>query len=304
MTAAVRIPVRIVMLVLVLPVRMAWDALAAAGRSLDRALLRPLGRVLVWLGRVLVVVPAVWLYVRVLTPLGHTLVWLGRVLGVGLVWLGRAVLVWPWAALWRYVLAPLGRYLIVVPAVWLFRRVLVPLGSGTLWLLAALVRWLLVVPAAALWRYVLAPAGRALGALCAVVGREVRDALGVVWRIAGYISAAVGRALAWLGRKLLVEPARRLYATVLTPAGHWVRDAVWGRMRQAAAETARSARAALSSARETVRRARADAWNALLGGRRAPRQTLPGGNAGNPGGRRARTLGSTTTAPSAAPEKG
>ena len=55
----------VVVLVLVLPVRMAWDALAVAGRFLHDTVLRPAGRALLWLA--------------------------------------KAVLVWPWVALWRYV---------------------------------------------------------------------------------------------------------------------------------------------------------------------------------------------------------
>jgi hypothetical protein len=88
LTAAIRIPVRIVVLVLVLPVRMAWDALVVAGRFLNDTVLRPAGRALLWLA--------------------------------------KAVLVWPWVALWRHVVVPaakglgrLGYWLLVLPLVWL-----------------------------------------------------------------------------------------------------------------------------------------------------------------------------------------
>lgn len=41
LTTLIRIPVRIVVLVIVLPVRMVWDALVATSRAADRMLLRP-----------------------------------------------------------------------------------------------------------------------------------------------------------------------------------------------------------------------------------------------------------------------
>ncbi|MPY54084.1 hypothetical protein FPZ41_38210, partial [Streptomyces sp. K1PN6] len=48
LAVAVRVPVRIVVLVLVVPVRMVWDALVVGGRLLKDAVLRPLGRALLW----------------------------------------------------------------------------------------------------------------------------------------------------------------------------------------------------------------------------------------------------------------
>ncbi|MEU9589637.1 hypothetical protein AB0D84_07855, partial [Streptomyces sp. NPDC048193] len=95
LTVAIRIPVRIVVLVLVVPVRLVWDALVVGGRFLRDTVLRPLGRALLvwpavgmwryvvvpaaraiaWLGNVLLVVPATWLYRWVLTPVGRALLW-------------------------------------------------------------------------------------------------------------------------------------------------------------------------------------------------------------------------------------
>ncbi|MEU8915089.1 hypothetical protein AB0D26_17565, partial [Streptomyces libani] len=181
LTTAVRLPVRIVVLVLVVPVRLVWDALAALGRAVHRTALRPLGRGLAWLWRTLVVAPLGWLWRTlavapavglwwyVLTPLGRGIAWLVRGLGVGLLWLGKAVFVWPWVALWRYVLAPVGRgvavvvawlvrYLVVVPARWLYASVLTPVGRGIAWLVRGLgvgLLWLgkavFVWPWVALW---------------------------------------------------------------------------------------------------------------------------------------------------------
>ncbi|MGY4903227.1 hypothetical protein [Streptomyces sp. 900116325] len=375
LTTLIRIPVRVVVLVIVLPVRMVWDALVATSRAADRMLLRPVGRALAWLGRVLVVIPLVRLYESVLTPLGHGLRWLAAVVGRGVRWLGAAVFVWPWAALWRHVVVPVVRYGLVAPAVRLYVSVLTPLGHGlrrlyrtlltpvgrgvaavTVWVLTALLVW----PVVGVWRYLLVPLAFALDRLVkdlivaplawtyrallnplghgivwlagvmasgvvavarglgtavawlvmtvlvtpvrwlwrrvlAPVGREVAAATGVAWRVAGYLSRAVGRALAWLAWHLVGAPVAWTYRTVCTPVGHFVRDMVWAPARRAAAEAGRAAREALRTARETVRQARRDAWRALVGGGPVPEPREPVAPL-------ARTLGSTTTVPSAAPE--
>ncbi|MFB6710408.1 hypothetical protein ACFCW6_37620 [Streptomyces sp. NPDC056333] len=375
LTTLIRIPVRIVVLVIVLPVRMVWDALVATARAADRMLLRPVGRALAWLGRVLVMIPLVRLYEWVLTPLGHGLRWLAAVVSRGARWLGAAVFVWPWVALWRHVVVPVVRYGVVAPAVRLYASVLTPLGHGlrrvyravltpvgrgvaavTVWVLTALFVW----PVVGVWRYLLVPLAFALDRLVkslivaplawtyralltplghgivwlagvmasgvvavarglgtavawlvmtvlvtpvrwfwrrvlAPVGREVAAAAGVAWRVAGYLSRAVGRALAWLAWHLVGAPVAWAYRTVCTPVGHFVRGMVWAPAGRAAAEAGRAAREALRTARETVRRARRDAWRALVGGGPVPEPREPVAPL-------ARTLGSTTTVPSAAPE--
>ncbi|MGW4436782.1 hypothetical protein ACWELO_13610 [Streptomyces sp. NPDC004596] len=172
LTVAIRVPVRIVVLVLVVPVRMAWDALTAAGRLLSRTVLRPLGRALRWLGRALFVLPFVALWRWVVVPAGKALGWLGNAL-------------------------------VAVPARWLYRYVLTPLGHG----LARVAR---AIGGALGWLYarVLTPAGRG-------IARLLRGA-GLLLAAAG---AGVCAVMAWLGRHLLVVPARWLYAWVLTPVG-------------------------------------------------------------------------------------
>ncbi|MFY0515530.1 hypothetical protein ACOMD4_34845 [Streptomyces anulatus] len=366
LTTLIRIPVRIVVVVLVLPVRMVWDALTALWHAADRVLLRPLGRALARLLDTLVLTPLTWLYTWVLTPLGKAASWLAV-----------ALLLWPWIGLWRYVIVPVARYGIAAPAVWLYGAVLTPLGHGLRWIGTALLApaarglgtgltWLfatlLVLPVAGLWRYAVVPAvrygliipvvwlygavltplglgaawvlgklwqgtawvlgqvrrgiaatGRGLGIalawlvmtllvapvswtyrrILAPVGREIAAAFEVAWRIAGYVSRAVGRAIAWFAWHLIGAPVSWAYRTVCTPIGHFVRDAVWAPARRAAAETGRAARAALASARETVRQARRDAWRALVG-------STDGARSREPQGIPARTLGSTTTVPSAA----
>lgn len=257
LTTVIRIPVRIVVLVVVVPVRMVWDLFVVWARAVERVLLRPLGRALAWL------------YENVLTPLGHGLAWLA-------VLVGKVLFVWPWVALWRYVVVPLVRYGIVVPLGWVYRQLLTPLGHG----LARLVVTLLGAPVVWVCRHILAP-----------VGREIAAAIGVAWRIAGYISRAVGRAIKWLARNLVGRPVRWFYQGLCTPVGHFVRDALWRPARKAAVEAGRAARAALRAAGETVRAARA----VLVGKDRAPEPRKPVV-------RQARTLGSTTTVSGVAAE--
>ncbi|MFE6407888.1 hypothetical protein ACFVOR_13230 [Streptomyces sp. NPDC057837] len=350
LAVAIRIPVRIVVLVLVVPLRMLWDALAVSGRFLHDTLLRPLGRALAWLaravfvrpfaglwrylvvplgtalarlGKVLVVVPLVWLYRHALTPVGHAIAWAGRGVGAGL-GLVYAHLLTPVGHAVTWVLrgagavlaafglgvytgvARLGRYLVVLPALLVYTWVLTPVGhallwcgKGLVWLVSGIVtgvgtalywiaRILFVLPAHALWRWVLTPVGRAL----AVVGREVGDALGHAWRVAGHLSLAVGRFLGTLLRWIFVEPARWAYRTLLTPVGHAVRDHVLRPAAEAARGAGRAVRQALAAARATARQARADVWRTLFGERGRPAPVARR----EPSGREARTLGSSTTA--------
>lgn len=217
----------------------------------------PVGRGLGRLGTVLVVVPALWCHRCLLTPAGHAVAWLARGVGAGparvhacvLRPIGQAV-AWLLTGIGAVLaamgigvypaVARLARCLLVLPAHWLYDRVLAPVGRavarcgrGLGWLPGVLgtgvamalywaLRVLIVLPALAPWRRVLAPVGRFL----AVVTREVGDALGHAWRIAGRISRAVGRVLGTLFRWIFVEPLRRVYRNVLTPVGHLVRDAV------------------------------------------------------------------------------
>lgn len=327
LTVAIRIPVRIVVLVLVVPVRVVWDALMVVGRFLRDSVLRPLWRALVvwpcvalwryavvplakalgWLGKVLLVIPLVWLYRYVLTPVGHGIAWVARGVGAALAWTGRGVAA---AAGWLYarVLTPFGHGI-----AWLLKGVgaallwfLTPVGRAIAWCVAGLVwlagtivngfgvalywtaRILLVLPAVALWRWVLAPVGRVL----AVIGREVWDALGHGWRIAGHISLAVGRFLGTLFRWIFVEPVRWVYLTVLTPVGHVVRDLVLRPVAEAARSVGRITRAALASARESVRQTRADIRRILFGETREREAVARR----EPAGVDTRTLGSSTTA--------
>ncbi|MCM2393281.1 hypothetical protein [Streptomyces albipurpureus] len=270
LAAVVRVPVRIVVLVVVVPLRLLWDLLVAMGRGFRRHLLEPLRPALRWLGQ------------RVLAPIGRGLVHLLR-------FLGKLIFVWPWVGLWRYFLVPLSTYGIAAPLIWIYREVLTrlgrltvpllryalliplqwiyvwvltPIGQGSSWLLRACWRGLLwtlfhlvarpVVWLAQqvigplfslLWRYVLAP-----------VLRGLASAASFAWKVAGYISRAIGGALFWCYATFVAPPARWCYRTLFTPVGHLVRDLLWRPARTTAAEAGRAARSALRSARETVRR--------------------------------------------------
>lgn len=224
-----------------------------------------------------------------LAPVGRGLARLARGVGALLAAVGCGLFT---GAAW------LVRHLLVVPARWLYVQVLSPVGRALLWLAEVLVtgagaglywtaRILFVLPALALWRWVLAPVGRVL----ALVAREVVDALGHAWRVAGHVSRVVGRALGTLFRWIFVEPARWVYRTVLTPVGHVVRDVVLRPAARAAREVGRVTRLTLAAARDTVRETRQDLRRALFG---EPRQQV-GVDRREPPARDPRTLGSSTT---------
>ncbi|MFJ8647231.1 hypothetical protein ACIRNI_14045, partial [Streptomyces sp. NPDC093546] len=212
LTTVIRIPVRIVVLLVVVPVRMIWDLFVLCGRFLERVLLRPLGRALgwvwdtllapvgravAWLARGLVhyaiVVPAVFVYRWVLAPVGRGVAWLGRgaVTIVGMV-LGSLAAAVVWVV----------TTLIVTPLAWLFRTVLRPLGRG-----AGLVLWAVFVwPWTALYRWVLTP-------------------------LYVHVLTPLGHGALWLAkavvRALVVVPAVFLYRWVLRPVGRGAGLVLW-----------------------------------------------------------------------------
>ncbi len=218
----VRGAVKIVALLVVLPVRVVWDLLAAFGRGLYRYVLGPL-------------------VVHVVAPVLRGLGWLVATLF-------KLLFVWPWAALWRYVLRPVGSWLyayLLTPAGrllyayllrplglalarlgWLtWRYLLVPVGRALVWLALAVHRYLLLP----LHRYVLTPLGRALAR---------------AWYVAGLITGGLWWGCKWAGRVLVGWPAVQVYRYVLTPAGHLVR-AVWRPVREAVREVRAEVRRAL-----------------------------------------------------------
>ncbi|MGW0794382.1 hypothetical protein [Streptomyces sp. NPDC002692] len=245
--------------VLVVLLEAAGTALVAAGLGAYRGV--------AWLTRYLIVVPAVWCYVWVLTPVGRAAAWTVRRLG-RLVWM-----------------------------------IFGAIGTCLYWTLYWTARILLVLPALAVWRGVLVPVGRVL----AVVGRETAEAFGHAWRVAGHVSLAVGRFLARLLRLTFVGPVRWTWRTLLIPFGQAVRDTVLrpaaeaargvGRItRRTLAAARESARQTLAAARESARQAGADVRRTLFGAPREPAPLPRPEPRGEPGAAAARTLGSRTTA--------
>lgn len=225
LAAAIRIPVRVVALIVVLPLRLLWEGLAVALRALGRYVLAPplraFGRlcealwryVVVPVCRVLLVVPAAWLWRWVLVPVL-------RAAGVAVGFLLGYLLVRPLVALWQFVLAPVG--------------------SALLWL----ARVLLAVPLVWLGRHVLIP-----------VGREIGSAVAAAWRVAGYVARAVGRRIAVVFRVLIAVPVAWAWRWTGGPffhgvavCGRWVRRAVLHPVRQAVADARRTVRTALFGA--------------------------------------------------------
>ncbi|MEU3201107.1 hypothetical protein [Streptomyces sp. NPDC006996] len=206
LAVAIRIPVRIVVLVLVVPVRMVRDALVVGGRFLNDTVFRPVGRALLWVGRAVFVWPFVGLWRYVLVPLGRAAAWLGKVL-----------VVLPAMAFHRYVLTPLGHV-----AVWVYAYVLTPVGRALaaagagVWAgLAWLGRYLVVVPSGWVYRWILTPVGHAAvwcGRGLAWCGR------GLLWLLT-MIVTGVATALYWTARVLLVLPALAVWRWVLAPVG-------------------------------------------------------------------------------------
>ncbi|MFF4494235.1 hypothetical protein [Streptomyces sp. NPDC001546] len=268
---AVRVPVKVVAVLVVLPVRVLWDLLVGCARGVRRHLLAPVGQGLGWVG------VRLWRYL--LRPLG------------------MALLYWPWVGLWRYLavpaggavyrylLRPLGRYVLAPvgaalawllrgPLTWVHRRVLTPFGHGVRWLVRGVCLLVFVWPWAGLWRYAVLPLGRGVGwVLVHVLAPPavflVRQVLAPAWHLAGRITLALGRGLRRLWRGCVARPLAWVRRQVAAPAGHALRR-VW-----------RTSRAAVREARTEMRRA------------------LFGGPAGEPARSRARTLGSTTAADAA-----
>lgn len=135
--------------------------------------------------------------------MGRGLAWfftrLGEGLGVIGRWVGKALFVWPWVALWRYVLVPVARYGIGIPAVWVYRWILTPLGKAV----AFVARYGFAVPAVWFHRSVLTPLGH-----------------GLTWLFTG-----LGHAVVWLAEALFVRPWVALwrYGIVLPLGWLWRR---------------------------------------------------------------------------------
>ncbi|WP_092374140.1 hypothetical protein [Micromonospora phaseoli] len=240
-------------LVVVLPVRLVWEALVATGRGLsrwvfaptmrflDRWLLRPFG----WLLRHLLWIPLRW-SLRAAGWLWQTLVWLP------LTWAWRNLVWSPLTWLWRS-LVRLWRGTLWPPLRWcgqLLGRLLRGCGLALAWLLRVMVLvplyYLLWVPLVWLVR-VLTPAGRLVGRGLATLAGLVVVVLGWAWRAAGRVLwwcwALTGRPMLWAGRwvwRHAVVPAGRAvgaaWRATVSPAARWLRRGVLDPARQATRE--------------------------------------------------------------------
>ncbi|GAA2398201.1 hypothetical protein GCM10010191_01130 [Actinomadura vinacea] len=247
------IPARVVAVVIVLPLRLAYDLLALVGRGLMRvpgklgrflkaaymALLHPIFRVigqgamalwsgLVWLWTNGVYAPLHWLTVVVILGglrlfgqgTGRLARWFYSVVLAPVVRLLELLVARPAVAVWTalvWVLAQVGRGLVIAAQ-----------GIGTA--LTFLLKVLVVMPATGLWRYVLRPPllglawlGRATGAVLARAWGLLATGVAALWAIfAGALVWAwrmLGRLLYWVARILFVIPAVALYRYLLRPIG-------------------------------------------------------------------------------------
>ncbi|GGV06536.1 hypothetical protein GCM10010495_18450 [Kitasatospora herbaricolor] len=253
LVAVVRVPVRVFAFAVILPLRFLWELLVLVAR--------PVGAALGWTGRAagrglyrLLVQPFVALHRHLLAPLGRGLARAGRLAAHLLLrlctGLWRTALLPALTFLGRFLLRPLGRFaewlllglvrlvagafelllrlfdlVVLLPAGWLVRAVLVPVGKALGRFGLALGRLLgssfelLVVRTARwLWRYVLRPSGAALRRLGAGLVRLAVDAVGLAARLL----VATARLLVRLFVLLLVRPVAWLGRSVLAPAGRWL----------------------------------------------------------------------------------
>lgn len=193
-------PIRILAVIFVVPVKLAWDACTVVLRFLWRHVGVPLyTHVLLpvfyyvlwvplrWVVRNVLWAPLAWLAEHVLVPL-LTALWHGLVAFAGWLdpfWrlLGRVLLEvakgagWALSLVYRYLLRPLG-----VALAWAWRWSVVPLALAVAWAwnhsVALLWRYLVVVPVSWTWRTVVVPAaGWVRTAVLHPVGGTIRRVL-------------------------------------------------------------------------------------------------------------------------------
>lgn len=205
------------LLIIIVPVRLLWEVLSAAGRLIRDYVMRPIG----WL-----------LYNGLLRPLA----WVLRVFVLVPVWWVLRLLVFvPLRWLYLNLVVPVGRLV--------FRYVLRPLWAAFAWTVAViaipfvfLARWL-GRGLATLWRVVLWPA-------LAALGRLVAEA----WHLAGIVLFhALVRPVRLLWRVLVTPVLRGIayaWRVTVVPVARWMRAHVW----EPACATARSINRALGLA--------------------------------------------------------
>ncbi|MFI9009883.1 hypothetical protein ACIGNX_21885 [Actinosynnema sp. NPDC053489] len=190
---------RAVAVVVVVPVRLAWESVKVVGRAAGR----PLAVVLRWVGSALRAVGGAasrWVF----RPVGAVLRWFGGLLLRYLLRPAGMAVRWFGGVLARYVLRPLGAVLR-----WADRG-LRALGELLWRAFERPLRWL--------WRAVVV---RGAGALWRAL-RVFADAVGWAFRLVGRGSAVVGAAVARVFRLLVVVPARWAHQVVVAPVGRVV----------------------------------------------------------------------------------
>lgn len=212
-------------MLVVVPLRVLWEALALIGRLLRAYVLRPIG----WLLKTLVVIPLWWLFsTLVVSPVR---------------WLWHWLVVRPASLLYRTVLVPAGRFL--------YRYLLAPVGRGLRRLaigLAVVVCTPIVWVAGGVVKIVLA-LYRFVRPALAALGHVLMDALSFGLRAAGIVVRFIGMvlyqvivrplrwvwrtlvrpvlaAVRWAGNLLVVGPVRWVTVSVLRPVGGATRSAL------------------------------------------------------------------------------
>ncbi len=230
--------VAIPVLIVVVPLRILWEVLCAAGRFAAAYVLRPIALALYHA----LLRPLAWLLYR----LWKGTSWVSRVLARALWWLLKVFVLIPlwWVTkmilvpvarfLWWYLLRPLGRGLMALGR--LLAPVLAAIGRAIAycWRLAGLVLFnLFVRPVVWTWRTLVRP-------VLAATGRVIA----YCWRLAGTLLFHVlVRPVRW-GWRTLVMPVLRTAAAAwratVVPAARWFRSRVWEPARAAARSVSRA----------------------------------------------------------------
>jgi hypothetical protein len=284
-------PTRVVAIVVLVPVMLAWELVLLVKRGVRRYVLEPLGVVLHYV----LVVP--------LRALGRALAWAGRWVRAGLGWLlSRVARVLRLFGKWLTIgLGWLVHYLIAVPARAL-GRALVWAGRPVVAALAWLGRYAIVLPLRAIGRalrwagrhaltgllwvgyYGLVIPARALGRVLRWLGyHTVVVPVRALWRVLRWAGPYARATLAWLGHHLVVMPARAigwvlralwelrvpvrrfLYRCLVRPIGWLLRTLVWVPVRSVAVAVHRYGIRPLWTAAAATARSIRNSWRQTTG---------------------------------------
>ncbi|WP_447002681.1 hypothetical protein ACRAKI_23565 [Saccharothrix isguenensis] len=245
---------RVIAVLIVLPVRFAWEWVKAVGWTARRLLLRPLAGVLrrAWTsGGAL----TRFLWRRVVVPVGAGVRWVFGAIGAGSRAIGRLLvryLIKPTGVFLRFlrdglrrVFGALGRGLValgrgvvrhVLRPTGVFLRAVAELVGRGLRALVDGVRWVF----RALGRFAVRPAGRGLRRLLDPVRRRLRAAVTFVGDALEWAVRALTVPLAWCRRVLVVAPVRWLWLEVVVRATRAFGNGLLWVWRNAVVPTART----------------------------------------------------------------